>query len=129
MQELIAVLAIASPISSFLFAFIMFRRNQKADDVEAVRREATYQASIDALKSSIEVLRANFDAFKATMDTFKADVIKSLDGVGRKLDKIEAHDAATDVKLAVVEQSDEDAHKSLDRMSGIVAGISGGAKP
>ena len=88
-SEVLAILAILSPIAAIMFGVIAMRRGQKTDDTSSGREIGALLSDVGYVKSSV-------------------------DGIARKL---EAHDdrfTAMAERISAVETSTEKAHQRID---------------
>ena len=88
---IIALLGICGTCSSIIFAYKAFKRNDRKDIAEDTKINTAVMTELGYIKSGI-------------------------DDIKHKLDKHEAQIMEINQKLAVIEASDKQAHKRIDRL-------------
>lgn len=72
----LSVISIVGTLSSILFAFLAFRRNDKGDNKQEGKNEGVLISDVGYIKSSIDRIEKTLDKFEEKYDDLRSRIIK-----------------------------------------------------
>ena len=87
----LTIISVLGTISSILFAFLAFRRNDKKDTKEDAKSEAVILSEIGYIKSSIDRIEKNLDKLEERYSVLSNKIVKVEESVAQAHKRITEH--------------------------------------
>lgn len=72
----LSVISVVGTLSSILFAFLTFRRNDKGDNKQEGKNEGVLISDVGYIKSSIDPIEKTLDKLEEKFDDLRSRIIK-----------------------------------------------------
>ncbi|MBE6133011.1 MAG: hypothetical protein E7180_06490 [Erysipelotrichaceae bacterium] len=87
----LTIISVLGTISSILFAFLAFRRNDKKDTKEDAKNEGVILSEIGYIKSSIDRIEKNLDRLEERYSNLSNKIVKVEESVASAHKRISEH--------------------------------------
>lgn len=87
----LTIISVLGTISSILFAFLAFRRNDKKDTKEDAKNEGVILSEIGYIKSSIDRIEKNLDRLEERYSNLSNKIVKVEESVANAHKRITEH--------------------------------------
>ena len=87
----LTIISVVGTLSSVLFAYLAFRRNDKKDTKEDAKSEAVILSEIGYIKSSIDRIEKNLDKLEERYSVLSNKIVKVEESVAQAHKRISEH--------------------------------------